>query len=128
MEFSIHQSYRGKSEYGASLANITGGVSSSVFAENYNTNYETGLERFETWNNILQNNSYKPNVFKITDSVDSDSGLLYTNFTRTGGNRIGIGTKLQKQFDMVSRLMSAHVDQKVDTERDLFLVADGGFD
>eukprot|EP00936_MAST-01D_sp_MAST-1D-sp1_P003047 g3047.t1 len=45
-----------------------------------------------------------------------------------GGSKIAIGNKLQKQFDMVTRLMKAHVDQKIDTERDLFLVADGGFD
>ena len=98
-----------------------------MFAETYNTNYETGLERFETWNTILQNDSYKPNVFQIKETVDSDSGLLYTNFTRTGGNKIGIGNKLQKQFDMVTRLMSAHVDQNIDTERDLFLMVPSSF-
>lgn len=130
-KISADSSFRGWVEHGDTIANMTGGVSSSIFAETFNQGIERAKERYDLWSGVLSNAAYElssSNAFRNLQEVETESGSLTSPPTGKTA-KLGIDSdRLTPQLAQVARLMNAHVDPNVDTERDLFFVQMGGFD
>ena len=104
-KISKENAYRGESEYGEAMANMSSRVSNSMLSETFNLQVTKALERFERWGSVLDNSEYE-----VGNALKNSEG------------------KLVGQLRQVARLMHAHVDTHVNSERDLFVVGSGGWD
>jgi cullin-associated NEDD8-dissociated protein 1 len=105
------KAYKGLVEFGASISNMSAATSSSAFASAFNQGQQFALAKAELLSAVLDKAEY----------------ALSRPFTPAPGTE-DITDTLTGQFKAVAKLIKAHADPAIDTERGLFYVQLGGFD